>query len=91
VTPPASVVALLETVPRHGEYYFQTGEAVQKTVRGSWDRTLRIIFNLAGVEGGHAHRFRDSFAVSLLLEGVDLQDVSILLGHASTKVYSRSS
>jgi len=28
--------------------------------------------------GGHAHRFRDTFAVSLLLKGVDLARVSIL-------------
>ena len=32
---------------------------------------------------GHAHRFRDTFAVELLLAGVPLERVSILLGHTS--------
>ena len=41
---------------------------------------------MAGIEAGHAHRFRDTFAVELLLQGVDLQDVSILLGHSSMKI-----
>jgi integrase/recombinase XerD len=35
---------------------------------------------------GHAHRFRDTFAVELLLAGVPLERVAILLGHSSIKV-----
>jgi integrase len=35
---------------------------------------------------GHAHRFRDTFAVELLLAGVPLGRVSILLGHQSVKI-----
>jgi integrase/recombinase XerD len=38
---------------------------------------------------GHAHRFRDTFAVELLLKGVPLERVSILLGHTSVKVTER--
>ncbi len=38
------------------------------------------------VKGGHAHRFRDTFAVELLLAGVPLERVSILLGHQSVKI-----
>jgi integrase/recombinase XerD len=86
---PEFVSRALEAVPRHGNRYFQTGEARGKTVRGSWDRTLRILFKLAGVEGGHAHRFRDTFAVKLLEAGTPIEDVSILLGHASTRVTER--
>jgi integrase len=37
-------------------------------------------------EEGHAHRFRDTFAVELLLAGVPLERVSILLGHTSVKI-----
>ena len=35
---------------------------------------------------GHAHRFRETFAVELLLAGVPLERVSILLGHTSVKI-----
>jgi integrase len=41
---------------------------------------------LAEVPDGHAHRFRDTFAMELLLAGVPLERVSVLLGHQSTKV-----
>jgi hypothetical protein len=36
--------------------------------------------------GGHSHRFRDTFAVEVLLSGVPLERVSVLLGHSSTWV-----
>jgi hypothetical protein len=44
---------------------------------------------MAGVRGGHPHRFRDTLAVDLLLEGVPMDRVSILLGHSSVKITER--
>ena len=41
------------------------------------------------VVGGHPHRFRDTFAISLLLRGAGLPNVSILLGHRSIRVTER--
>jgi hypothetical protein len=44
---------------------------------------------IAGVKGGHPHRFRDTLAVELLLEGVPMERVSVLLGHSSVKITER--
>ena len=41
---------------------------------------------LAGVSEGHSHRLRDTFAVRMLDAGLSIENVSALLGHASTKV-----
>ena len=41
------------------------------------------------MKGGHPHRFRDTLAVELLLEGVPMERVSILLGHSSVKITER--
>lgn len=49
----------------------------------------RKLFRLAKVNNGHAHRFRDTFAVELLLAGVPIERVSILLGHQSIKITER--
>jgi integrase len=45
-----------------------------------------VDFILAGVPGGHAHRFRDAFSVELLLAGVPIERDSILLGHQSVRI-----
>jgi integrase len=60
-----------------------------KTIVADWQRTLRRLFELAGVEGGHAHRFRDTFAVELLLKGVPIDQVAVLLGHSSVKITAK--
>jgi integrase len=41
------------------------------------------------IADGHAHRFRDTFAVELLLAAVPLERVSVLLGHTSVKITER--
>src|SRR5262249_47969711 len=41
------------------------------------------------IKNGHPHRFRDTFAVSLLVKGVSIEVVSKLLGHGSIKVTER--
>ena len=46
----------------------------------SLDAMLYGLFVRRGIEGGHAHRFRDMFAVRLLRNGASLHDVSRLLG-----------
>lgn len=69
-----------------GPYFFWTGNGLPKTAVADWQRTLRKLFDLAEVKNGHAHRFRDTFAVELLLSGVPIDQVAVLLGHSSVKV-----
>jgi integrase/recombinase XerD len=68
---------------------FWSGNGLAKSAVANWQRSLRELFKLAKVDQAHAHRFRDTFAVQLLLEGVELADVSILLGHSSIKITER--
>jgi integrase len=67
------------------EYFFWTGEGKVKSVLGSWERSLTTLFKLAGVKG-HAHQFRDNFAVDLLTHGVSVENVAMLLGHSDIRV-----
>jgi integrase len=65
--------------------FFWTGQGKLKSAVGDWQRALKKLFALAKVSNGHAHRFRHTFAVELLLAGVPIERVSVLLGHSSTR------
>jgi integrase len=82
---PPFVVEVLEALPRE-QFFFWSGQSQPKSAVGDWQRTLRRLFKLTNIMRGHAHRFRDTFAVELLLAGVPLERVSVLLGHQSTRV-----
>lgn len=87
---PDFVVKALEAAPRSSaRFYFWTGASKLHSAVGKWQRRLQMLFELAKVSSGHAHRFRDTFAVELLLTGVPLDCVSVLLGHQSTRVTDR--
>jgi integrase len=82
--PPIALDALAATSA--GSYYFWSGRGKKKSCVGNYQRAFKKLYKIAEVENGHAHRWRDTFAVELLLAGVPLEQVSILLGHASIKV-----
>ena len=86
---PAVVIQALDLIPASGPYFFWTGQSKPKTAISHWQCQLSRLMKLAEVEGGHAHRFRDTFAVELLLQGVPLERVSVLLGHRSIRVTER--
>jgi integrase/recombinase XerD len=84
---PEFVAQSLSAVPRvTEERFFWNGVDSLDAVVGSWQRRLRKLFEIAKIENGHAHRFRDTFAVELLQAGVPLDRVSVLLGHKSVKI-----
>jgi len=87
---PDFVVTALDECPRsHPSYFFWTGQGSAESTRKYWDKKLRTLFETAGITGGHSHRFRDTFAVGLLMAGVPLDRLSVLLGHSSVKTTER--
>jgi integrase len=87
---PEFVQQALDQVPEISpRYYFWRGDSKLAGAVAAWQRTLQHVFKTAAVQNGHAHRFRDTFAVELLLSGVPIERVSILLGHSSVRITER--
>jgi integrase/recombinase XerD len=89
---PPFVVEKLNAVENgHAQYFFYDGVSQPESMVKSWDRVFQKVFQTADppIQGGQPHRFRDTFAVSLLLKGVSIEIVSTLLGHSSIKVTER--
>jgi len=84
---PDFVVDALEATPKvNATHFFWSGAGKLESAVRSWQTRLRKVFKIAGVSHGHPHRFRDTFAVELLLAGIPIERVSILLGHQSVRV-----
>jgi len=83
---PPFLIDALNLIPERTAYFFWTGNSTPKTAASVWQESLKRLFTLAGVPDGHAHRFRDTFSVELLLAGVPIERVSILLGHQSVRI-----
>lgn len=86
--PPTAVKALGQ-LEGDGEHFFTSGKAKPQTARANWSRYLDTVFALAKVKDAHSHRFRDTFAVLLLENGVSLENLSVLLGHSSVRITER--
>lgn len=84
--PDVLVIALAAIPSISTKYFFWTGESKLESATGDWQRTLKAVFEEAQILDGHAHRFRDTFAVGLLQAGVPMERVSMLLGHSSIKI-----
>jgi integrase len=94
---PPEVTELLRKVPDglkpNPRYFFWSGNGDPKTFVANWQRSYRRLFKIADLRNpdgapkrSHCHMFRDTFAVEMLLAGVPIDQVSILLGHASVRV-----
>ncbi len=78
---PPFVVEALEKIERPGHRYFSSEQARLASARANWSRYLDRVFELANVENGRSHRFRDTFSTSLLEKGVPVEMVAMLLGN----------
>jgi integrase len=98
---PPYVVEALENVPPgpkpNPRYFFWTGNGDPKSAVADWQRSYRRLFKSADIRRPdgeikrcHPHMFRDTFAVEMLLAGVPIDQVSLLLGHASVKITEKS-
>lgn len=98
---PKFVVEALVNIPPgpkpNSRYFFWSGNGHPKSAVADWQRSYRRLFQLADIRKGdgerkrcHPHMFRDTFAVEMLLAGVPIDQVSLLLGHASVKVTEKS-
>jgi integrase/recombinase XerD len=78
--------ALRRTSMTSKQYWFWSGAGELETAITNWRARLQRLFELAKIPDGHAHRFRDTFAVELLLAGVPIERVSVLLDHQSVRI-----
>jgi integrase/recombinase XerD len=87
---PRTLITELENVRGTSQgHFFWTGKSKPKSAIGNWQRALKRLFELAGVPGGHAHRFRHTFAKNLLMAGVPVERVAVLMGHRSQEITSK--
>lgn len=83
---PQFVVDELDRCPRLSPvYWLWTGNGSKEALSENYRRVFREVAKLAGVKDAHRHRFRDTFAVELLLNGVPIEQVSMLLGRSSIR------
>lgn len=87
---PPMVMEELERTPfTYGRFWWWGGRAGVDSTAETWRKRLKLAGAIAGVDGAEWHRFRDTFAVELLLAGVGLEKVSVLLGHRSIRITER--
>jgi integrase len=77
---PPDVITSLTKIENGSDRYFWTGKNIRSAV-SNWSRYLARIFELAKIDDGHSHRFRDTCAVELLLAGASVEDVATILGN----------
>jgi integrase len=75
---PDELLRILKEMPRRGALVFANSSGNRYT--HSWDDAVAI-GERAGVKDAHPHKFRATFATTLLHSGVDLKTVQKLLGH----------
>ncbi len=83
---PPDLCRLLDVTAAGQRYFFWSGDSVPTAAARLGCKWLHYVFRDAKIRNGHTHRFRDTFAVELLLAGVPIEQVSVLLGHSSVRI-----
>jgi integrase len=74
-----------EWLSMRGPFWYGAGTDPTPLAQAVYER-MQSIGARAGIPDCRPHRLRDTFAVRKLLVGMQLEDVSRLLGHSSVKV-----
>lgn len=81
---PAKAIDALTALPKgDSPYFFWDDKMLMSSAINHARECVARIGYLAPVRDVHPHRFRDTFAITLLLSGVDIRTVQLLLGHES--------
>ena len=64
------------------KHFFWSGNGTTRAVIRDVTRTLARVFELSGVPGAHAHRFRHTLATEILLAGGSVEDAADVLGNS---------
>jgi integrase/recombinase XerD len=94
---PDHVVAALHALPLRPDvdpkYFFWSGKSKYKSLTSRWQRKLHRLndyLSLVDYQDKpmtfHSHQLRDTFAVSQLLSGTSMEDLSQMLSHSSVKI-----
>jgi integrase len=74
-----------EWLSKKGPFWYGDGSDPTPLAQAVYER-MQAIGGRVGIADCRPHRLRDTFAVRALLRGMQLEDVSRLLGHSSVKV-----
>jgi integrase len=94
---PDHVIGALKALPTRPDvdpnYFFWSGSSKHKSLTGRWQRKLERLndyLSIAKDDGTpmkfHSHQLRDTLAVTQLLSGTSMQDLSKMLAHKSVKI-----
>lgn len=77
---PPDTITALKAMPGE-KFFFWSGNGKLKSALEDWRRSLLALAKKANVDDVHFHRFRHTFSVALLEEGVPVETVATLLGN----------
>lgn len=80
---------LCSVKPKRGLYIFAGGSLRAETVTELWRQKLSRAFKATSFKDGHPHAFDMLLPIQLLQAAFPMEEVSILLGHGSSRITER--